>query len=45
MTVTGLVRKCEYHKMKLLGEEGVEYDGEAQYGQREQGTVPAFEDV
>jgi hypothetical protein len=31
--------------MKLLGEEGVECDGQAQYRDRKQSSVPALEDV
>jgi hypothetical protein len=31
--------------MKLLGEEGVECDGQAQYRDRKQSAVPALEDV
>jgi len=31
--------------MKLLGEESVERDGQAQYRDREQSAVPALEDV
>jgi hypothetical protein len=40
-----LVTKCHYHKMKLLCEESVERDGQAQYRNRQQSTMPALEDV